>query len=411
MPKYDLAVVGAGLGGLAAAALAARQGRKTIVLEPGDSAGGVLDVCREDGFVFSPGPHLSFGFERDGTIQKLGESLGIALNASLCSPCYQVALPDRRITVYAEHSETLDELRREFRQEIDSIAKFYRDLRTEAIRGTKNRISAFLQRRRTAAGFIRHYRFSREFTAFLDVQSLYFFRRRAADLSLSSLITLCDTAPFEVHGGFKKFSEQMVDVILKNKGEIRYHVPFSEITLREGRITMPSTSHGTPDAGVLLLNTEQHKQGAMLFLGIRRDVVPTGMLHYVLCLADYSRMEDLFTISISVQDEVSAAPKGMGTLAALCSSPSSRLTKNELLRQVGTVIPFLNDFVVFEKEHEPASRVYAVPEGMSFKTIRMPDSPAYLGRSSMDNVYMLGDGSGTPAQEIAAAQAFVARLK
>jgi phytoene dehydrogenase-like protein len=411
VPKYDLTVVGAGLGGLAAAALAARRGRKTIVLEPGDSAGGVLDISREDGFVFSPGPHLSFGFERDGTIQKLGESLGIALNASLCSPCYQVALPDRRITVYAEHSETLDELRREFAHEIDSIAKFYRDLRTEASRGAKGRISAFLLKRKTAARFIRRYRFSREFTAFLDAQSLYFFRRRAADLSLLSLITLCDTAPFEVHGGFKKIAEQMVDVILKNKGEIRYHVPFSEITFREGRITVPSTPPGTPDGGVLLLNTEQHKQGTMLFLGIRGDVVPTGMLQYVLCLADYSRMEDLFTVSISAKDDVSAAPKGMSTLAVSCSSLSARLTKNELMRQVGTVIPFLNDFVVLEREHEPASRVYAVPEGMSFKTIRMPDSQAYLSRSSMGNVYMLGDGSGTPAQEIAAAQAFVARLK
>jgi phytoene dehydrogenase-like protein len=410
VPKYELAVVGAGLGGLAAAALAARQGRKVIVLDPGDSAGGVLDVCREDGFVFSPGPHLSFGFERDGTIQKLGERLGIALSASLCSPCYQVALPDRRVTVYAEHSETLDELRREFAHEIDRIARFYRDLRTEVIKNTKSRISAFLLRRKTAVGFIRRYRFSREFKAFLDVQSFFFFRRRADDLSLSSLITLCDTAPFVIHDGFKKLVEQMVDAILKNKGEIRYRVPFSEITLGDGRGAVSSSSQGGADAEIVLLNTEQQKQSRMLFLGIRNDVVPTGMLNCVLCLADYSRMEDLFTLSVSAQDDLTVAPKGMSTLVASCPS-SSLLTKNELMQQVGSMIPFLNDFVVLEREYDPAARAFVVPERMSFKTLRFPDSQVYLSRSPRGNVYMLGDGSGTPAQEIAAALAFVARLK
>jgi phytoene dehydrogenase-like protein len=410
VPKYELAVVGAGLGGLAAAALAARQGRKVIVLDPGDSAGGVLDVCREDGFVFSPGPHLSFGFERDGIIQRLGERLGIALSASLCSPCYQVALPDRRVTVYAEHSETLDELRREFAHEIDRIARFYRDLRTEVIKGTKSRISAFLLRRKNAVGFIHRYRFSREFTAFLDVQSFFFFRRRADDLSLSSLITLCDSAPFVIPGGFKKLVEQMVDVILKNKGEIRYQVPFSEITLRDGRGAVSSSSKGGADAEIVLLNADRQKRGRMLFLGVHNDVIPTGMLHCVLCLADYSRMEDLFTLSVSAQNDLTVAPKGMSTLVASCSS-SSLLTKNELMQQVGSVIPFLNDFVVLEREYDPAAGAYVVPEGMSFKTLRFPDSQVYLSRSPRGNVYMLGDGSGTPAQEIAAALAFVSRLK
>jgi phytoene dehydrogenase-like protein len=410
VPKYELAVVGAGLGGLAAAALAARQGRKVIVLDPGDSAGGVLDVCREDGFVFSPGPHLSFGFERDGIIQRLGERLGIALSASLCSPCYQVALPDRRVTVYAEHSETLDELRREFAHEIDRIARFYRDLRTEVIKGTKSRISAFLLRRKNAVGFIHRYRFSREFTAFLDVQSFFFFRRRADDLSLSSLMTLCDSAPFVIPGGFKKLVEQMVDVILKNKGEIRYQVPFSEITLRDGRGAVSSSSKGGADAEIVLLNADRQKRGRMLFLGVHNDVIPTGMLHCVLCLADYSRMEDLFTLSVSAQNDLTVAPKGMSTLVASCSS-SSLLTKNELMQQVGSVIPFLNDFVVLEREYDPAAGAYVVPEGMSFKTLRFPDSQVYLSRSPRGNVYMLGDGSGTPAQEIAAALAFVSRLK
>ena len=76
MPKYDLVVVGAGLGGLAAAALAGKGNKKVLVLEPGESAGGRVRSFKKEQFLFSPGPALSFGFDRGGEFQKLFETLG-----------------------------------------------------------------------------------------------------------------------------------------------------------------------------------------------------------------------------------------------------------------------------------------------------------------------------------------------
>jgi len=411
VPKYDLAVVGAGLGGLAAAALVSSQSKKTIVLEPGASAGGVLDGHSRDSFLFYPGPHLSFGFDRNGTIHKLGESLGIALNVSLYSPCYQVALPDRRITVYAEQNETLEELRREFAREIDGIAKFYRDLRAESIKSAKSRLSSFFMSRKSAGRFMRRHHLSREFIAFLDVQSLYFFRRHAADISLLSLITLCDTAPFAVHSGFKKIAEQLVDVILKNKGEIRHGIPFSEVSLGKGRDGGLSTSQGLMAANAVLLNTEQQRRGATLFLGIRDDVIPSGMLHNVLCLADYSRVEDTFTLSLNTKDDGTTAPNGMSTLTASFPLPSAHLTKGELMQKVCEVIPFLSDFVVPGKDFQSLPRAFSMPSDMLFKPFRKANTHAILSRSTVGNAYMLEDGSGTPAQEIEAAQVLVERLR
>ncbi len=413
MPKYELAVIGAGLGGLAAAALAARQGRRTIVLEPGDTAGGVVGAVHSDGFAFSPGPHLSFGFERDGILQAIGERLGVALHASLCSPCYQVALPDRRITIYAEHSETLEELSREFPLEIDRIARFYRELRAAAVKSAKSRVSAFFLSRRSARGFIRHFRFGREFSAFLDVQALVFFRRRAVDLPLSCLITLCDTAPYAVPDGFTDFAGQMVDVILKNDGEIFYQVPLSGIILNRGRITGVSTPTAVLDAATVLLNTEHPglMKNEVIFLAIRDVVVPVGMLQNVICLADYEKPEDIFTLSVSAKNNEMTAPRGMSTLTACFISGPSDRSGAECQRLIGTIIPFLNDFVVLSGKHTRAPRIYSLPEGSAFKAMRIQNGPALLGRSSPGDVYLLGDGSGTPAQEIAAAKVLVDRLK
>lgn len=68
MPNYDLIVVGSGLAGLAAAATASKLKKKTIVLEPGESAGGSVAGIEKGGYRFTPGPVIVHGFERGGDL-------------------------------------------------------------------------------------------------------------------------------------------------------------------------------------------------------------------------------------------------------------------------------------------------------------------------------------------------------
>jgi hypothetical protein len=410
VPKYDLAVVGAGLGGLAATALLSRKNKKAIVLEPGNAVGGALRTFEKRGFVFNTGPTLSFGFERGGAIQDLYESLGVSHNASMLSPCYQVALPDRRITVYAEHGETLEELKREFPNEIDTIARFYRDLKKKSIQNIKNRFFANLSSRISAGWFIRRYSFSREIIAFLDIQSRYFFRQTIDDISLTSLITLCDTAPLMVHGGFKKIVQQMVDVLLKNSGEILYHVPPTEITFSNNQVAGFTTPEGFVESAFVLLNTEQQRREQVLFMGIRNEVVPIAMLANVIGLTDYSFPERFFALTLGDPDDETVAPKGMRTLTASFQPWFATKSQDELIGEIGGLIPFLNEFLVFSELYKPESWSYTAPKDLSFKPVRTRNSQTLLSRSSKRAVYMLPDGTGTPAQSIAAAQAFVERL-
>ncbi|HET7318397.1 MAG TPA: NAD(P)-binding protein [Nitrospirota bacterium] len=77
MSTYDLAVVGAGLGGLAAAALFSAKGKKVLVSSPHASLAEALGVMAADGFLFPSGPVLLYGFEPGGAFNQLFRDSGI----------------------------------------------------------------------------------------------------------------------------------------------------------------------------------------------------------------------------------------------------------------------------------------------------------------------------------------------
>jgi phytoene dehydrogenase-like protein len=70
----DVAVVGGGIGGLAAGIFLARQGRRVILFERSNSPGGRARTHNEDGFFMNLGPHALY---RGGAGMKILNELGI----------------------------------------------------------------------------------------------------------------------------------------------------------------------------------------------------------------------------------------------------------------------------------------------------------------------------------------------
>lgn len=411
MPKYDVAVVGAGLGGLAAAALLSSKKKKTIVIERGGSLNKAVGGFEKDGFIFFSTPPLSYGFERGGLIHELAAGLGIIQNASAHSPSYQVALPDRRIAVYSEPNATLEELRREFPKEIKSLQKFYRDLHKRAIQNEKSRVSAYLSRHRTVSGFIRKYRFSPELMTFFDIQSLYFFRKPVLELSLSTLITLCDTPPLYLQGGFKQFADQLCGIILQQGGEVRYKDPSSDFALKNGRVVGIKTAQEVVEAGTILLDTEFRQHSSTLFIGLRDEVVPVGMCPHVIFLPDYAQPRSFLALSLGAKDDTTIAPRGMRTLTVSCQSQQKfSADKKTLIDQISRLIPFLNDYLVFAEEDRGADRAITFPADFSFKPLRSADGTSLLSRCSKRNVYVLNNVRHAPLQVMSAVQRFIKKM-
>jgi len=86
----DLAVVGGGIGGLAAAASAAQRGLSVVLFEKASTLGGRAATHSSNGFRFNVGPHA---LSRKGEAQKVLRALGVPFTGNRPSPsgAYAVA--------------------------------------------------------------------------------------------------------------------------------------------------------------------------------------------------------------------------------------------------------------------------------------------------------------------------------
>ncbi len=89
-----VAVIGAGIGGLTAAALLAHQGYSVLVADQAEVPGGCASTFKRRGFTFDVGATQVAGLEPGGIHTRIFETLGIELPpSSPCDPACAVVLP------------------------------------------------------------------------------------------------------------------------------------------------------------------------------------------------------------------------------------------------------------------------------------------------------------------------------
>jgi C-3',4' desaturase CrtD len=99
---YDVAIIGAGIAGMATAARLQRRGLSTIVLESHRQVGGCAGYYCRRGFSFDVGATTLVDFEPGGVGAELLDSIGMALPAGEPLPGYVAWLPDRCVTLHRD---------------------------------------------------------------------------------------------------------------------------------------------------------------------------------------------------------------------------------------------------------------------------------------------------------------------
>ncbi len=98
---YDLVVIGGGMGGLAAAAMAQRLGLRTALLEAHTKLGGCAGYFRRGPYTFDAGATALMGLRPGEPIGDLLDVLGVAFSSEP-TRSYRMHLPDRRLDIVAD---------------------------------------------------------------------------------------------------------------------------------------------------------------------------------------------------------------------------------------------------------------------------------------------------------------------
>ena len=108
MADYDVVVIGAGLGGLSAASVLAKRGKKVLVLEQSSQIGGCCSTYDIDGYKYDIGASV---VEIIPMINKVFNELGTSFEKEVdliqCDPIYSVIFPDgERVAFPTSQEET-----------------------------------------------------------------------------------------------------------------------------------------------------------------------------------------------------------------------------------------------------------------------------------------------------------------
>jgi len=130
---YDVAVIGAGGGGLAAAARLAKAGKKVLVLEQHSKVGGYMTSFQRGDYTFEVSLHAMDGLDDPGGMNRAAfRALGILdkVKPIKLDPMYRSVYPDFTLDVPADAGAYQELLKEKFPAEAKGIDELFENQRT-----------------------------------------------------------------------------------------------------------------------------------------------------------------------------------------------------------------------------------------------------------------------------------------
>ncbi len=125
--KYDVVIIGAGIGGLVCGCYLAKAGLKVLIVEKNDKPGGYCTSFERDGYRFDVGVHYLGGIKR-GTLGRILEELEVKDNIKFrqFDPTDKIVMPENITYIRANPYDTIKEFKKSFPNERKNIERFFK---------------------------------------------------------------------------------------------------------------------------------------------------------------------------------------------------------------------------------------------------------------------------------------------
>ncbi len=288
---YDVVVIGSGLGGLVSAALLAREGRRVLVVERHDRAGGYAHAFRRRSYRFDSAVHLVSGcepvpFEGGGFLHELLLGLGVRDRCDFVrvDPCYRVEWPGLTLDAPCELESFVEAHVERFPKQAKGIRGFVEDCLT--IRGEANRAEGqvtpgplagperfplLLRHRRATLADVLADRVD-DASARAALAALWPYLglppSRVSFLYFATMLMsyIADGA-FYCRGTFQNLADALVASLQRDGGELLLRVPVRRIVVEHGRTTGVVLENGQRVSAPVVVSNADARQTALELTG------------------------------------------------------------------------------------------------------------------------------------------------
>lgn len=232
--KYDVIIIGAGLGGLTAGAKLAKEGKKVLVIEQHSQPGGCATTFKRGDFTFEVGLHEMDGPSARDMKTRVFNDLDVFNNVEFIKvpEFYRFINGRYSVTIPHEPDIAIERLGALFPSEKDGITAYFNHL-LNPTRNTGNKdgnVADFLD------SIIRN-----EDLKLILLGNMGYFHDDPSTLSLA-YYTMAQRSYYTgsasfIRGGSQKLSDHLAGFIKKNGGDIQYNHLVTRILTHDGRAT------------------------------------------------------------------------------------------------------------------------------------------------------------------------------
>ncbi len=126
--KYDVVVIGAGIGGLVAGAFLSRWGKRTLVVEQHNIPGGYCTSFKRGGFLFDAAVHHIGGCGKYSIVGRCLKELEIELDFFRLDPMDNLIFPSFSVEIPADIDDYQSSLQKRYPAEKENISGFFGEL-------------------------------------------------------------------------------------------------------------------------------------------------------------------------------------------------------------------------------------------------------------------------------------------